>query len=154
MAGRGDGAGGVVGPGAAARQRAVGDAAREARDEAARRGGRGEVARRVARDRADRAAAGLRALGERARELRAALVGDVIVGLDDREPRLAREALGAVAREQHVAAVAQHRERGVDRVGDARHADHAARAPRARPPSPPRRARRRRRGRARRRGPR
>ena len=88
------------------------------------------MAARVARHRADRAAR-LRALGERARELRAALVGDVIVGLDHREARLAREALGALAREQHVAAVAQHRERGVDRVRDPRHADHAARAPRA-----------------------
>ena len=42
-------------------------------DEAAGRGGGGEVAARVARHRADRAAAGRRALGEHARELRAAL---------------------------------------------------------------------------------
>ena len=55
----------------------------------------------------------------------------MVVGLDHREARRAREALRAFAREQHVAAVAQHRERGVDRLRDPRHAHHAARAPRA-----------------------
>ena len=61
----------------------------------------------VARDRADRAARACARSSARASWARRS-AGDVIVGLDHREARLAREALGAFAREQHVAAVAQH----------------------------------------------